>query len=246
MQRIFRRRAKRPRSEAKGVILPIAEYLRRVDIFKDLTQEEIEALFKGVMLRECSPGTVFFAPEDPSERLFILKMGQVELYRLTPDGKRLVTRRIGSGTIFGEMGLLGQTLQGCFAEATEDSLVCIATRDDVIRLLKERPDVALRLLESIGNRLKLLEERLEQAVFSPVKVRLASFLLANIDPSTGIITGYTHEEIGNTIGALRQTVTETLSEMQRHGLVEVGHKLIRVIDRHALEDVALSEETVLR
>lgn len=188
------------------------------------------------MLRECSPGTVFFGPDDSSERLFILKLGRVELYRLTSEGKRLVTRRIGPGTIFGEIGLLGQTLQGCFAEATENSLVCVATRDDVIQLLRERPGVALRLLE----------ERLEQVAFSSVKARLASFILANMDPSSGVVAGYTHAEIGDTTGALRQTVTETLSEMQRQGLVEVGHKRILVTNRKVLEDITLSEQTALQ
>lgn len=146
----------------------VAEYLQRVDIFRHLSREEIQALFEGVMLRECEPGTVFFTPDHPSERLFILKEGQVELYRLTVTGKRLVTRRIGPGTIFGELGLLGQTLQGCFAEATQQTLVCVATREDVLRILKQRPDVTLKLLEAISNRVNTLEERLEQAVFSPV------------------------------------------------------------------------------
>ena len=96
MQRIFRRGGRRAKPGAKGASLPVSEYLQRVDMFKDLSLQEIEALFAGVMLRECSPGTVFFAPEDSSERLFILKAGQVELYRLTVDGKRLVTRRFPS------------------------------------------------------------------------------------------------------------------------------------------------------
>jgi CRP/FNR family cyclic AMP-dependent transcriptional regulator len=103
--------------------LPIADYLRKVDIFQDLSREEIEDLFKGTVLKEYGPGTVFYTPDDSSERVFILKLGQVEVYRLTVNGKRLVTRRIGPGTLFGEMGLLGQTLQGCFAEATKNSLV---------------------------------------------------------------------------------------------------------------------------
>jgi len=197
--------------------------------------DQLEVLFKGVMLRECTPGTVFFTPDDPGERLFALKEGHVELYRLTPDGKRLVTRHIGPGTVFGEMGLLGQSMQGCFAEASESSLVCVATRDDVLRVIRERTDVVLRLLEALGNRIRLLEEQLEQAAFSPVRVRLASFLLANADPATGVFAGHTQADIGDSIGAMRQTVSEALSEMQREGLIQVDHRSIRIINREALE-----------
>lgn len=245
MQRIFGRGGRRAQSGARGTSLPVSEYLQRVYMFKDLSLQEIETLFAGVMLRECSPGTVFFAPEDSSERLFILKTGQVELYRLTVDGKRLVTRRIGPGTIFGEMGLLGQSLQGCFAEATEPSLVCVATRGDILRVLQARPEVMLRLLEALGNRLSLLEGRLEQAVFSPVKVRVANFLLANLDPATGVVAGYSHAEIGDTIGALRQTVTETLNGMASQSLLVVGRKQIHVTDRQQLEELALNDGAVV-
>ncbi|MBI4336215.1 MAG: Crp/Fnr family transcriptional regulator [Chloroflexi bacterium] len=246
MKNPFRGGEKRPQLREAGSQVPGEEYLQRVDLFKSLDHKAIEALFRGMMVQECTPGTVFFTPEDPAERLFVLKKGQVHLYRLTPSGKRLVTRRITPGAIFGEMGLLGQSMQGCFAEATESSLVCVATRENVLRLLNENPDVMLRLLEAIGRRLRMLEDRLEQAAYSPVKVRLASFLLANIDPATAMITGYTHEEVGNIIGALRQTVTETLNEMQNQGLVEVGHKQVRVRDPKRLEEVAQGAESASR
>ena len=93
--------AKRPQAWDKKSPCAIAEYLQQVDVFKDLTREEIEALFEGVMVRECTRGTVFFTPEDPSQRLFILKEGHADIYQLTLEGKRLVTRRIEPGTIFG-------------------------------------------------------------------------------------------------------------------------------------------------
>jgi CRP/FNR family transcriptional regulator, cyclic AMP receptor protein len=140
------------------------------------------------------------------------------------------------------MGLLGQTLQGCFAEAIESSLVCIATKDDILQLLRERPDIAIRLLDSVGNRLKSLEDRLEDAVFSPVKVRLARFLLSSHNPASNAVSGYTQAEIGDAIGALRQTVTEILSELEDQGLVEVGRKQIQVVNRPALEEIAQGEE----
>ena len=113
-----------------------------MDIFKDLSQQEIEALFEGMLVQECPPGTIFFTPYESTEQVFVLKSGEVQLYRLDPHGQRLVIRRVGPGTIFGEMGLLGETVHGCFAEAVEGSVVCIATRDAMFHLLQRKPEVA--------------------------------------------------------------------------------------------------------
>lgn len=228
----------------KAQNIRVVDYVRRVDLFKDLTHPEVEEIFRGLMVRKCSPGTMFFTPDDPSERLFILKEGHVELYRMTADGKRLVTRQIGPGMIFGEMGLLGQTMHGCFAEATDDALVCTATRDDILRLFHQRPELAMRLLEAVGNRLTLLEARLEQAAFLPVRARLATFLLENADRG-GMVSGHTHADIGDSIGALRQTVTESLNLMQRQGLIEVGQKKVRIVDRRGLETVLTASQGAL-
>lgn len=240
MAKLFQWR-KKPSNADNAPGIRAVDYMQRIDLFKDLTHPEVEEIFRGVMVRRCSPGTMFFTPDDPSERLFILKEGHVELYRLTADGKRLVTRQIGPGMVFGEMGLLGQTMHGCYAEATDDALVCTATRDDVLRLFHQRPDLAMRLLEIVGNRVRLLEARLEQTAFMPVRSRLANFLLDNADRS-GMISGYTHADIGDIIGALRQTVTESLNLMQRQGLIDVGQKKIHIVDRRALETVVTESQ----
>ena len=235
-------RSRTQETETKRGLTAKVDYLQRVDVFKGLTRQEIGTFGEKLPMRECTPGTLFFTPDDPSERLFILKEGQVELYRLTASGKKLVTRRLGPGSVFGEMGLMGQTMQGEFAEATQATLVCTATREEVLRILREHPDVAVRFLEVIGGRLKLLEERLEHAVFSPVPVRLASFILANADSKTGVVSGFTHAEMGDTIGALRQTVTETLSKWKDGGLIEVSHKRIQIKDWNRLKELAQGDD----
>lgn len=227
-----------------GVTPSVAEHLQRVDVFKGLSREEIAPLFKGMISRDCPPGTVLFGPEESGERLFVLKTGCVDIYRLTPSGKRLIVRRLSPRTIFGEMGLLGQSLQGCFAEAAEQSLVCIATREHLVEVLRRHPEVALRILEVVGNHLRELEERLELTAYSPVQARLASFLLTNMDTSSGIVPGYTHEDIGDIIGAMRPTVTETLRLLSQQGLVEVKRKQICVTNRGKLEEIALCKDAL--
>jgi len=213
------------------------------DLFQGIDSSELSTLFEDVELQTCPAGTILFTPEDPCEVLYILREGRVELYRITASGKRLVTGQIMPGSVFGVMGLLGQSIEGDFAETTEDSSICTLTRDDVLRVLKRRPDIALRMLEIVGNRLRLLEERFVEAVYSPVEVRLAHFLLTYADSASGDLANITHEEIGDTIGAVRQTVTETLGLMRKRGLIRTGPRHIQIIDRHGLKAIAQGSES---
>jgi CRP-like cAMP-binding protein len=209
-----------------------------IEIFKGLEPSELASFFKNMQVRVYPAGSMVFMPEDSTcRRLYILTQGRVALYRLTAAGKRMVTRQILPGTVFGVRGVLGHTMRRNFAEAIEDSTIAIVTRKQFLAYLKRQPDLILRLLETTYNALCLLEERLTQAVYSPIRVRLAYFLLTNVDSASEVLANFTHEEIGNTIGAVRQTVTETLSIMQKQGLVLTKPKQIQIIDRHGLEEI---------
>ncbi len=133
-----------------------------MDIFRDLEPEAMTTFEQQTEIRTCRKGQILYAQEDRAEVLFLLKRGRVQLYRLTPSGKRLDLAVIESGTFFGEMPLLGESLRYAFAEAVEDSLICVMSRTDVERLMLERPQVALRMIEVLGRRLALCEARLEE------------------------------------------------------------------------------------
>ena len=103
--------------------------------------------------------------------------------------------------------------------------------------------MVLHLLEAVGKRLVLLEDRFVEILYSPVSVRLAHFLLANAEPVSGALNNITHEEIGDIIGSVRQTVTEALSHMRKQGIIQTGHKRIRIVDRNRLEEIAQGSES---
>jgi CRP/FNR family cyclic AMP-dependent transcriptional regulator len=206
-----------------------------------IESKEFGLFFDNVGEETCPAGTMLFTPEESGERLYIIRQGRVDLFRVTPSGKRLVTRQILPGAVFGIMGLLGQTMQGNYAETIEDSVIGVVTREDILEILKQRPEVSVRLLEVVGTRLRLIEERLVEATYSPVRVRLSHFLLTNSDSISGVLTNFTHEEIGDIIGAARQTVTETLNLMQRQGFILIEPKKIRIVARHELEEIVSAQ-----
>ena len=213
-------------------------YLKTVDIFQDLTDHELEALESSVTKIPCVTGKIFYAPEDTGEALFILKRGKVQLYRISPDGRKIVTNTLGPGTIFGEMSLIGQGMYDSFAEATQECEVCKMDRADLERLLIERPQVALRIFEVIGRRLLEVETRLEDIAFKPVAGRLASLLLRLMKEQGTTILGFTHQNLADDIGTHRETTTQTLSRFRAQGLLSTGRKRIEILDSEGLQRIA--------
>jgi len=216
-------------------------YLQMVDIFRDLTEAEIEEIDRATTISTCRRGKILYMPEDRSEVLFLLKQGRVQLYRISPDGKKLVIATIGPGAIFGEMALIGQGMHNSFAEAVEDCVLCVMSRDDVERLLMTKPQVALRLFEVLGRRLKEAEARLEAIAFKSIPARLASLLLQLADEAgSDTIVGHTHQDLGEQIGTYRETTTQTLNNLKAMGLLDIGRKRITLLDRDGLRRIAES------
>lgn len=217
------------------------KYLSTIDVFRDLSLDELAEMDRRITMSTCEPGKIFYMPEDSGEVLFLLKKGRVQLYRLSPAGKKLVVATLGPGAIFGEMSLVGQGMHNTFAESIDECMLCVMSRADVERLMREKPKVALRIVEAIGQRLTHMERRLEEIAFKSIPARLASLLLRLAHEQGGDqVQGYTHQDLGEMLGTYRETVTQTLNEFKSDGLIEIGRKKIILRDPSRLEELAES------
>jgi len=214
-------------------------YLQMVDIFQDLSKEEMAEMDRTTTMSTCHKGKIFYQPQDTSEVLFILKKGRVQLYRLSPEGKKLVVATVGPGTIFGEMAVIGQGMHNTFAEATENCLLCVMSRHDVERLILGKPAVALRLMELMADRLRQAESQLEDMAFKSIPTRLAALLLRlSEDQGGSSICGYTHQDLAEAVGTYRETTTQTLNEFKANNLIEIARKRIDILDPAGLALIA--------
>ena len=212
-------------------------HLTTMELFQDLSEEDQEELDRITTMTTVKKGKIFYRPEDTGEVIFILKKGTVQLYRISPEGKKLVIYTLGDGTLFGEMSLLGQRMHNTFAEAITDCTICVMNRNDLERLVLNRPQVALRILEITGNRLRETEEQLEALAFKSIPSRLAALLL-RLAGDGDEVAGLTHQDLAEMIGTYRETTTQTLNDMKARGIVEIGRRRITILDKDALKQIA--------
>lgn len=216
-------------------------YLSEHELFQDFTPVEMKQMERKTTMFQCKPGRTFYSAGDTGEVLFILKEGSVHLYRLTPEGRKLIVSTLQAGSIFGEMSLIGQRMYDTFAEAATPSRICVMSRVDVMKLMLQKPQLALRLMGMMGKRLMGTERQMEQIAFNSVPSRLASKLI-ELSPNKNEIKGYTHQEFADMIGTYRETVTASLNEFKTQGWIEIGRKRITILDRDRLEEMIYSDE----
>jgi CRP/FNR family transcriptional regulator, cyclic AMP receptor protein len=211
--------------------------LSLVDIFEPLSEEKIEQLNGQLPDRRLQRGEIFYGPEDRSERLFLLQKGKVRMFRTTPDGREFTLAVVEAGTVFGEMALTAQQLEGAYAQAMEPSQVSTMLRADLERLVLEKPEVGLQIMHVLSERLRRYETRLEDVTMKDVRSRLAGIIVLLVE-SEGVRTSagyripahYTHERLGTMIGANRVAVTRAFGLLQDEGVVELRRRLIHVTD----------------
>jgi CRP/FNR family transcriptional regulator, cyclic AMP receptor protein len=226
--------------------------LSLVDIFEPLSEETIERLNDQSSDVHLEPAEVFYTPQDRAERLFVLWKGRVRIYKTTDGGREVTLATVEAGTIFGEMALTAQQMQGAYAQAMEASEISIIHRTTLERLILEKPEVGLQITHLLSERLRRYETRLEDITLKGITARLASLLVLLLekeavvtgDHSLKIPTHYTHQHLGTMIGTNREAVTRALGQLQNEGIVQLRRRLIHVPDAQALkkraDDVVVS------
>ena len=212
------------------------ELLSSMDILSDLTEEEIETLMDKSPMRTAAKDTIFYGLDGP-EVLFLLKSGRVELYRHSPEGRKLTLATVEEGTFFGEMSLIGLHLNGTFAMAREDCVICVLSSHDLESLMLEHPTVALRVAEALTHRLEEMRDLLQEIAFNDLTGKVAGLLLQLAGEDTNVIDGYSHEDLAARVGCLRESFTAVLDRFKRSGAVTTGRKRIKVTDRAQIEGI---------
>jgi CRP-like cAMP-binding protein len=220
------------------------ELLSTVDLFESLSKEEIRVLVRQNSDVRLGEGETFYAPWQQGGKLFILKKGRMRLYR-TEGGREFTLEVVDAGTVFGEMAFTPHRLRESYARAIVPSVVFAMERTAVERLIEEKPQVGIKMISLLSERLHYYETRMEDVTLKGVPARLASLILfliqsegVQVPGEIRIPTRYTHEHLGTMIGANREAVTRAFGRLQDEGAVQIRRRLIYVDDLEALERVA--------
>jgi CRP-like cAMP-binding protein len=220
--------------------------LKECDLFEGLTPPQAQRLDRRARVRAYRRRAIIYSPTEPGQSVLLLTAGLVKVKDLTPDGKETILAFIEEGELFGELALLDADPRQEYAEAVEDCEVVVLPREDLLRLMDERPDLARYVIRLIGVRRRRIEKRLRNVLFLPSRERLVRLLRELVEAHgerrgqrAEIRLPLSHQDMASMIGVTRETVTAVLGQLQADGLVKVQRRRITVLDCARLDEESL-------
>ncbi|MDD5591229.1 MAG: Crp/Fnr family transcriptional regulator [Dehalococcoidales bacterium] len=211
-----------------------AAVLERSFIFSGLDDEDLSALSGLCIDKSFIPGEFIFWDEDPPEWFYIIAEGQVKVVKHSSSGKEFIIAFFGIGEVFGEVAVFENNPYPASAQAVGEVRVIGIRRQDFSTFLASRPQVALRIINVLGGRLRNAQDRLRDFAGERVEQRLAGVLLM-LSNKLGSTLPFTRQEIADMVGTTTETVIRLMSIFRERGVIRSTRGKIIIQDRKKLK-----------
>ncbi|MBT6068378.1 Crp/Fnr family transcriptional regulator [Candidatus Peregrinibacteria bacterium] len=209
-------------------------YLKQVDLFRGMSDKEIKRIGAKMTEKKCVKKEIIYTPFDETNSVFILKQGEVTLYH-SYRGKKLIMDTLKPGSIFGNIHFEPQK-HTHFAEVTENAHICILEVDDFMNILHSRPDLMIRLLRDMSERLRKYERKLKGGLYDAKEKIVHQLELREC--KGGLLKKIfrkeckiTHEKLAQLTGLSRETVTRALNALKKEGLISTKDGSIALAEK---------------
>ena len=211
-------------------------------LFRGLVTGERDAIVDRARMRHFAAGEPIFLMGSPGASMMAVLSGTVRISIPSHEGREIVLAVLQPGEVFGEIALLDGKERTADAHATTACALAVLERRDVLEFLERQPNAWPRVVEVLCDRLRATDRQMAEVAMQQLPVRLAKVLLrmtyveALSRPADRVKVS--QRELGNIVGAARESVNKCLNEWQRSGWVCIERTSITISDRTTLEHVA--------
>lgn len=220
--------------------LAVASTLKRCQLFSGMPDEELEQIAAVAIPKHLEKGEYLFHEGHRSEGFYVVQRGAVNVHRVSPAGKEQVISVFHPGQSFAEAALASEGGYPANARAIEPSTVFLIPKADFLELIKRRPELALKMLGSMSQHLRVLVGLLDDLTLKDVEGRLVNWLLKRCPlplpagPVT-LVLDRTKRVLASEIGTVSETLSRTLAKLRDENLITVDGKTVTIREPQELD-----------
>jgi CRP/FNR family transcriptional regulator len=219
-----------------------ATLLGAIPVFEELSRSDLEQVAAVAVPRRFGGGEAVFHEGDDSDTCYIVRSGHARALREHQDGRQITLATFGPGDIFGELAMFDNERRSATVEATDDLDVLAILGSDMRALMTRHADIAVKLVISLGRRLRAANERLARQSFQTVQSRVAAVLGQLVEQARAegagdqdVLVTTTQADVAKLAGSSRESASRFLAVLERAGVISQGRGRLTVHDPAALQ-----------
>jgi CRP/FNR family transcriptional regulator/CRP/FNR family cyclic AMP-dependent transcriptional regulator len=213
-----------------------------VPLFSSLTQSEIAAVSRIMIVKSFNEGEVIVHEEDEeNQTFFVILAGRAYVAVVTSEGKQTILATLKKNDFFGEMAILDGEPRSASVIAAEKCKLCMLYRREFFNVLERHPKIAIQMLVTMSRRLRRTNRQINTLSLMSVYGRVADVILRMAEEQgekrgemTMIANRPTHQIIAEMAGTSRETVSRILSQLQKKKYILLDRKKLVILNEEKL------------
>ncbi len=210
-----------------------AQILRHSFIFSSLNDDELGELANLASERNFMSNEFIFWDGDTPEWFYLVAEGRVKILKHSSLGKEFIIAFFGPGEMFGEVAVFEDKPYPASAQAVAETKILGIKREDFLSFLAHRPQVALKIINVLGGRLREAQSRLRDLAGERVDQRLASILFM-LSSKLGSTLPFTRQDIAEMAGTTTETAIRVMSQLRERGIIRSVRGKVIILDKEKL------------
>ncbi len=214
------------------------EQLKAIPYFHDLDARVLDRIRASVFEVQLQKGQVLFTEGEAAQAMYVVRSGQVKIFKLSPDGREQVLRMAGAGDCFNEVPIFDNGPNPANAQAVEPAALWGIRQGDMRRLVEEHPAIAIGFLKAFAGKLRYFTRKVEDLSFRSVTSRVAKLLLemAEDDGKGGLRLKqqFTQQEMASVVGTAREMIGRAFKALEKEGAIRLDRHRVVIVSRAAL------------
>ncbi|MBT8398205.1 MAG: Crp/Fnr family transcriptional regulator [Gemmatimonadetes bacterium] len=225
----------------------LAEKLKSVSFFRDLSEEALALVCERMVRRTVSAGSILFQKGEQARGVYILVEGAVEIYRSTPDGREQVLHTEDPVQSVAELPVFDSGPYPASGRTAADSELFFLSLDDFKRLYREHPEIADAVIRNLGQRLRALVSVVEKVSLRSIPGRVAKAILEQAEKHGAARQGGsfplsgTQSDLAHHLATSRESVARALGDLRRKEVISTEGRRVTILSLARLVDIAEGE-----
>ena len=219
------------------------DFLKKIPYFSSVSKEELKAIADIMIERTYDKGQVLFMEGEFGEAVHFVVEGRVKISKTSEDGREHILYIATDGDIFAEVILFNEVNYPATAEVMEKSKIAIIRNEDLEKVLKAHPSMAVAIIKVLNKRLIDAQQRVKSLALHNTHGRTAQMLMKlakehgkKTDNGLELDLTISRQELANMVGTTRETVTRVLMAFKKYKLIEIDRNIIRITQPEKLKE----------